>query len=200
MNRPARPHPVGLAVLLAVVGCGAFAEQPPQRGELDCAFIPVQEPEDEVPDCAYQDSQGQLLIRREALEAMDFGSDGVAQVVVGRALLYVTPAGRTAPALPFDNGADYFVEGLARTQRNGKIGFVNTDLDEVVIPTWDFAFPFKSGLAVVCQGCMPRRIEDSEHSEVVGGKWGYIDKKGRVVVPVTLESDELPPRGEVATE
>jgi hypothetical protein len=185
--------------MIAVSG-GALAEQPSARGEADCSFIPVQEPEDEVPNCAYQDSRGRLLIRREALEGVDFGLEGVAQVIVGRALLYVTPAGRTAPALPVDNGADYFVEGLARTRKQGKIGFVNSSLDEVVAPTWDFAYPFENGLAVVCQGCAPQRVEGSEHSEVVGGKWGYIDKRGRVVVAVTHERDDLPPRSDVVTK
>jgi hypothetical protein len=48
----------------------------------------------------------------------------------------------------FDNGTDYVVEGLARTVRAGKIGFVNTWLEQVVAPVRDFAFPFEEGVAV----------------------------------------------------
>ena len=70
--------------------------------------------------------------------------------------------------------------------------FVDKELAEVIPPSWDFAFPFESGLAVVCNGCTPRPV--GEHSEMVGGKWGYIDSQGEVVVPIIHSRDELPSR------
>jgi len=60
---------------------------------------------------------------------------------------FVNRQGRTAPAFPFDNGADNVVEGLARTVKAGKVGFVNPALDVVVPPVWDFAYPFEKGAA-----------------------------------------------------
>lgn len=114
--------------------------------------------------------------------------------MVGETLYYVNPNGRTAPTIWVDNDADYFVEGLARTQRHGKIGLINTDFDEIIKPTWDYAFPFKDGLSIVCQGCIERPVRGSEYSERVSGKWGFIDRKGQVVVPVVYEKADLPPR------
>ena len=107
-------------------------------------------------------------------------------------LLFALDSGRTAPALMYDNGPDYFVEGLARSPRDGKVGFVNEHLELVVPREWDFAFPFDGGAARVCTGCAIRREEGHEHSEVVGGRWGYVDREGRVVVPVVHARDELP--------
>lgn len=93
--------------------------------------------------------------------------------------------------LTFDNGPDDFAEGLARTTRSGKIGFIDRQLSEVIAPSWDFAFPFEDGVAVVCQGCRPHPVGDGEHSEVRGGSWGTIDRSGAIVVPVELERDAL---------
>jgi hypothetical protein len=129
---------------------------------------------------------------RHALEHASFDRNGVASVFVGRQLLFVNRHGVTAPALLFDNGADYFVEGLARTVRAGKIGFVDIALREVIAPVWDFAFPFNHGVAKVCSGCRLVSRPGDEHREVVGGKWGYIDRAGRVVVPVVHDRDDLP--------
>ena len=103
--------------------------------------------------------------------------------------------GRSAPIVTYDSGPDYFSEGLARTIRSGKIGFIDRSLSEVIPPSWDFAFPFNEGTAVVCQGCQSRPTADGEHSEMVGGAWGYIDHAGEVVVPVTFERDDLPEPG-----
>lgn len=84
---------------------------------------------------------------------MDFGPEGLGSIVVnGRGLYFVTRQGKTAPAFPFDNGPDYFVEGLARTVKDGKVGFVDNRLDSVVAPVWDFAAPFDHGVAAVCTG------------------------------------------------
>jgi hypothetical protein len=106
--------------------------------------------------------------------------------------MFALDSGRTAPALPFDNGPDRFVEGLARSIRDGKVGFVDESLDLVVPREWDFAFPFEGGVARVCTGCTARRHSGGEHSEVVGGRWGYIDREGNVVVSVDYGLDTLP--------
>ena len=99
----------------------------------------------------------------------------IACVVDDRGLYFVNRQGKTAPAFQFDNGPDYVVEGMARTVKNGKVGFVNTQLDRVVPPVWDFASPFEHGVAAVCTGCVSTPISPGdEHKKMTGGKWGYI--------------------------
>jgi hypothetical protein len=140
-------------------------------------------------------SDGNIVVAKHSLADIAFGSEGLGSIVVdNRGLYFVTHEGKTTPALNFDNGPDYVVEGLARTVKNGKVGFINTELDPVVAPIWDFAFPFEHGVAVVCTGCVSTPASPGdEHRSVTEGKWGYIDKHGRVVVPVVYDSRSLPP-------
>jgi hypothetical protein len=136
---------------------------------------------------------GSVVVDRQSLAGMSFEPDGLTSIFIGNQLHFVNRQGRTAPAFPFDNGADNVVEGLARTVKAGKVGFVNPALDVVVPPVWDFAYPFEKGAAKVCTGCVPRPVRPGdEHTIVTGGKWGYIDKSGKVIVPVVYEWSSLP--------
>jgi len=130
-------------------------------------------PDGEAAVCR-QASDGSVTVSRQSLAHAEFGVEGLSAILAGERIYFVNRAGKTAPALKFDNGPDYFVEGLARTVKDGKIGFVNTALEPVVAPVWDFAFPFSNGVAVVCSGCVPT---GDEHHLVKGGKWGSIDKR-----------------------
>lgn len=81
----------------------------------------------------------------------------------------------------YDNGPDYEVDGFFRIEDNGKVGFVNYQTGQIVIkPQFSAAQPFESGYAAICENCNTR-IE-GEHSTWINGKWGLIDKKGKIVV------------------
>ncbi|NEV64594.1 WG repeat-containing protein [Thiorhodococcus minor] len=83
-----------------------------------------------------------------------------------------------------DNGPDPFAEGLVRSRRAGRILYVDVHFREVIGPRYDWGWPFAQGRALVCRGCRP--LQDGEHSRVSGGRWGWIDRQGREVVPVQL--------------
>lgn len=83
-----------------------------------------------------------------------------------------------------DNGPDPFAEGLARSPRQGRIVYVDPQFMEIIGPRYDWGWPFAQGRALVCRGC--RLLQDGEHSRVSGGRWGWIDHRGREVVPVRL--------------
>ena len=53
----------------------------------------------------------------------------------------------------------------------------------VIPPLYDFGTPYSDGIAAVCNGCF--FVTKGEHSYVVGGKWGYINRKGKVVIPIS---------------
>lgn len=82
-------------------------------------------------------------------------------------------------AYPFDNGPDYFKEGLARYIDNEKVGFINEDLDVVIPAQFDWASYFENGESKVCNGC--ESVSDGDHSQMEGGSWGVLDKDGVVV-------------------
>ena len=152
-----------------------------------CSPLPPSPP-DEIARCVDL-ARGEAHVIPEALRHLSF-REGPAVVAVGKDLFWVDRSGRAVPAFPFDNGADDFVEDLARTIRKGKIGFVDRRLREVIPPRWDWASPFDGGVAAVCEGCRPSGA--GEHRSIEGGNWGYIDRTGRVVVPVEYARERLP--------
>ncbi len=89
----------------------------------------------------------------------------------------------------YDNGADYFSEGLRRLVKNGKVGFADRNGKIVIQPEHDFVSPFNYGYAAFCDGCDWEKTED-EHRAMVGGTWGVMNVKGQAVQPVTKQSGE----------
>jgi len=74
----------------------------------------------------------------------------------------------------FDNGPDYFEEGLARFVEHGKIGFHDEALNIVIPAQYDFAFPFRNGTARAGMNCFTRA--EGEHSSVFCEKWINISR------------------------
>jgi hypothetical protein len=81
----------------------------------------------------------------------------------------------------YDNGPDYIEEGLFRFEENNKVGFANLKGLKVINATFDFAAPFKNGLAAFNVGGHKENTAD-EHSVWSGGLWGFINKKGNVII------------------
>ena len=176
-----------LAIAL-ISGCATFARG--GGGWVACRFVPVEEDRDVIAHCARRGPDGRLRVEPVALDHLAARGVDLAAVAFGDELHYLNAAGVAVPVLPFDNGADYFVEGFARTLQGGKVGFIDEHLRVVILPQWDFAFPFENGTAVVCDGCTFRPVGDG-HEEVVGGRWGAIDVRGEVVVPLAYDRDAL---------
>lgn len=89
----------------------------------------------------------------------------------------------------YDNGADYFSEGLTRFVKNGKIGFADRSGKTVIAAEHDFVSPFNYGYASFCDGCSWEKTE-SEHKSIVGGTWGMMNAKGKVVQPISQKSEK----------
>ncbi|MEO1051110.1 MAG: WG repeat-containing protein [Bacteroidota bacterium] len=83
----------------------------------------------------------------------------------------------------FDNGPDYFNEGLIRVQRNQKMGYAN-EKGEVVIPCqYAYAKWFNNGIAEVTFEVTKYPNAD-EHQPVESDTWFEIDKQGnRIETP-----------------
>jgi hypothetical protein len=175
---------VGLLCLLLPMAAGA----------VDCSYVPRQAAGGGMPELAAQGDCGELVgedglrISREHLGRLRF-RDGLAEVYVGDKAFYVDRSGKAARAFVFENGADYFSDGRARTVANGRIGYIDRRLRVVVAPQYDFGFPFAKGKAVVCIGC--GEVAEGEHRAVRGGRWGMIDKTGAQVVPLRHTREEV---------
>lgn len=78
----------------------------------------------------------------------------------------------------YDNGDDYFREGLQRiVDSDGRIGFGNERGETVITPQFAFAYPFDDGAARATM--TGREVEDGEHRRWQSDEWFYIDHSGK---------------------
>lgn len=173
--------------LLHIHGCSS-AEYIP------CAYTPQQTENNQYPEITQYDKCAQLInktviIFDKHLNKIEFNDSELSQIRVHDGLYYVNKQGKLARTHIFDNGADYFQEGLSRTIKNNKFGFINNKLDLVIKAEYDFAYPFENGLSIVCIGCKAFKV--GEHTEMRNGKWGVIDKSGNVVIKISHGYDEI---------
>lgn len=134
-----------------------------------------------IPDCAIKNKDGVIKIIPNILEKLKFNTDGLVSGTIGKYGCYwVNTAGLVRKSHCFDNGADYFKEGLSRhIGAAGKFGFMNKQLSIVIKPQFDFVFPFNGNFSTVCKGC--KSTKSSDHSSMRGGSWSIINKLGVVV-------------------
>jgi len=150
------------------------------------------------PDCGKL-VNGELQLMKKHLENMSFkkGTEsdfGLTTVYADYPhVFYVSKEGKTQRMYFFDMGADYFEDGLARyLNSENKMGFVNTKLEVVIPAKYDYATFFQDGVAIVSIGSHSEKVsdhEEEEHSHMVGGVWGAIDKKGKVIVEMKYASE-----------
>lgn len=142
-----------------------------------------------IPEGQANRSDGDAWIADRVLSKSYYDEQGLSYVISRVGVFYVNRHGLARRTLRYDNGPDYFSNGLARTEHNNKIGYFDKNLTLVIKPQYDFGFPFKEGRAVVCIGC--KKQKTGEHSVVVDGKWGVIDVKGSIIVPINKSRDEI---------
>jgi hypothetical protein len=149
--------------------------------------------EPEAPSyCARELADGSLAIEPGYLGALEFGDMGMAEVFVQRiGWVYVKPNGETLSVMSFDNAADSFSEGLVRGQRDGKVVYFGADFAPAFPESFDWGWPFESGRALVCLGCVLEDDSGDEHRAIMGGRWGYIDRAGKPVVPIIYSREEI---------
>ncbi|ANF52112.1 hypothetical protein A0O34_17005 [Chryseobacterium glaciei] len=90
----------------------------------------------------------------------------------------------------YDNGADYFEEGVRRFVKNGKVGFADRNGKITIEPIHDFVSQFNFGYASFCDGCDWEKTDD-EHKAIVGGDWGMMNFKGEIVQPITKSENAV---------
>ncbi|MFL6585216.1 MAG: WG repeat-containing protein [Chthoniobacterales bacterium] len=115
----------------------------------------------------------------------------MAQALIERTWYYVKRDGATLPVITYDNGADYFSEGLVRSRLAGKIAYFNKQFEQVIPPRYDWGWPFENGKALVCVGCAEAAPDADQHTMMQGGRWGYINHSAREVVGVTHSFEEI---------
>ena len=171
-------------VLVLLAGCAAQVAKGPQGPQGPRQGLTLFEDEGHW---GYRDASGNVLIPPRYVAAEEFSQRGIAAVADEVGWAYIDTWGRTV-IVPyvFDDGPDPFSEGLARFVKDGKMGFFDESGQVAIGPRFDFAMPFHEGLAAACEGC---RLEArGEHSEAVGGMWGFVTRSGRWVIEPAYEA------------
>lgn len=170
------------------LACSLLASGIALAGELlECAYA-GKKPGAEIAshaECARR-SAGKMVILKQHLARMAYDAHRLASVRIEQQHYYVKPDGTLLPVLTHDNWADDFSAGLTRALVAGKIAYYDANFKQVIAPRYDWAWPFQNGRALVCRGCQPGPPDGDGHTQIVGGLWGYIDRKGIEVVPVRL--------------
>jgi len=108
-------------------------------------------------------------------EVSRFLEDGLRRVSSNGKHGFVDFEGNEVIPLKYDD-AFCFQNGMAPVRLNDKWGYINTD-DNLVIPCiYDIAYNFQDDVDLACV--------------VLDGKRGFIDKTGKVVVPIIYEEEE----------
>lgn len=162
------------SLLIILITCGEVQEQ---------NVYPFQENE----KWGYKDNSGTIVIKAGFLLATHFTDEGIAAVVDDTGWVYINKKGdRILRPFIVDNGPDYFKEGLARFDKNGKIGFFNKKGHIVIPARYEFVRSFSQDRAAFCTGC--KKIKEGEYYRMTGGKWGYIDRYGHIVIEAQYET------------
>jgi len=135
---------------------------------------------------------GRVIVEQKYDGAGNF-SEGLARVCIGCKRTdafdfeggkwgYIDKMGKMVIEMNYDDASD-FSEGLARVNIRGKWGFIDMTSKIVIEAKYDDATDFKNGLARINIGRKKDKIGLWELGVWSNrGKWGYIDKKGDIII------------------
>jgi hypothetical protein len=177
-----------LLPFILAIACSATAENKAQETKNEVVNL-ISFFDEDTEMYGYKDSLGNVVITAQYTIADNFeqGTAFVLEQHTGWRLIDATGKPILAPFI-FDNGPDSFKEGLARYIEHEKIGFYKLGGKKVTAAKYEFALPFSEGLAAVCQGCKKEAM--GEHYRMAGGKWGYINHKGEIAIPLQYDEAE----------
>lgn len=136
----------------------------------------------------YLNKTGKLTVPYAYQSAGDF-NEGIAVASKNKKYGVIDKTGKTIVPFKF-NWLDDYSEGLAKykiftlNDEDGKIGFVDISGKPVIAAKWDEAMEFSEGLSAVKVG------------DYNNGKWGVIDKIGKVIVPPKYDMAYIEPMGD----
>ena len=121
-----------------------------------------------------------IYFDKKKLQSLNFHNNNLILYQISNQWYYIRKDGKAMSVILDENGKpDSFKEGLARTKIDGKIGFFDKNLDIVLPPFYDYAFPFHHGIAEICVGC--KEINQGKQNMLDGGEWKRIDRTGLLI-------------------
>lgn len=126
-----------------------------------------------------QVAPGMLQISKAALSRLEFDADGIAAVYASGQHYYLRRDGSQLPVISYDNGPDYFSEGVTRAVVDGRLGYYDIHLQPAFTARFDWGWPFENGVAEVCDGCRLGTPDSDGHTSLIGGERYRIDRNGQ---------------------
>lgn len=154
---------------------------------------------DSIDHCGYADTNGNIMI--------PFGKYSMCYTDTFKtyAIVFMDEQGffgidknenRLFTVFPYDNGPDYISEGTFRIIDNSKMGFADTTGKIIIQPIYDFVFGFDKGLALVNIHGHREKTDPAdpncEYHTWSGGKWGVIDKSGKLILEIKYDYKRNP--------
>ncbi len=161
------------ALLAAAVGSAS----PLLAADNTCLQLTEEEGLQPLPGCTL--AQDRVQLDAATLARLDFDTHGLSALYAGNSFHYVTRSGRSLPVITWDNGPDYVEEGLLRGRVGTRIGYFDAALEPAFAATFDFGWPFRDGVAEVCNGCRRGPSDAHGHAPMVGGERFRIDRRGQ---------------------
>ena len=130
------------------------------------------------------DKNGKIIFPCE-YDRIDWKNDTL--LVLGKKnleALYTTRGKQLTDFIYFTIGD--FDQGLAKVGANDKFGFMRPDGTIAIPLTLDYCEDFNNGYAIIFKGKWSRKKR-----ETIDGKWGAINKRGKVVVKPIYEYEEV---------
>ncbi|MEO8704968.1 MAG: WG repeat-containing protein [Kofleriaceae bacterium] len=124
----------------------------------------------------FRDGKGRVVITAQYNHVYEFSPYGIAAVVdATHPFLFIDARGKVlAQAFAYDNGPDYFQEGVARiVDADKKVGFLGERGDIAIVPRFVAAASFCHGKAEV----------------EIDGETYFIDKHGNKTTPPPLDKE-----------
>lgn len=132
--------------------------------------------------CGQYDASRELSIDSEILRTASYNKNGLAELALDQKCYWFTRKGKHFRTPCVEGKPDSFSVRMARyISSDGKYGYMNWSVMPAISAKWDYALPFQTAFAKVCNNCRLKSGEGSEESRIEGGPWFLINLKGRVV-------------------
>jgi len=121
--------------------------------------------DEQIEQYGYLDCDGAVAVPAIYRFAYEFNEGGIAAVADESGWYYIDRSNQfVIKPMLYDNGPDYFSDGLSRFVKDGKYGYFDEFGKIVIEAQYDFAWPFKNGKAQVGEDC--QFVPDGEHTAV----------------------------------
>lgn len=148
----------------------------------DCVYWSKASGEYEITQNCFSRDNNKMVLKQTVLDDLAYDEKALSCIYHDRGRTsYIHKNGTIREVFYYDNGCDYFQNGLARAYVDGQKVYIDEKLNIVLKTDFEVITPFYYQHAVVCN-------DDSK-----GGQCGLIDQRGQLVVDVkyTINSHDI---------